>query len=99
MRNNYEKSDKKVRFGRYDIKVTTYYLGRVQAGLRIEVRRLTWTQTVEIELLIGDDVLILKRIYDRIVLQKPSKKQVDEAVEKLILSAQEKGLIPGKAKD
>lgn len=99
MKNEYEKSNKKVRFGRYDIKVTTIYLGRVQAGVRIEVRRLTWTQTVEIELLVGDDVLLLKKVFERIVLQNPSKQKVDETVDKLIITAKEKGLILEKKDD
>jgi transaldolase len=88
----YEKSDKKVRFGnKYNIKVTTYYLGKHKSGLRMEVKRFTHTRTVEIELLMGDDVLTLKTVYQRKVLQSPTKKEVDQVLKDFIQYAKDKG--------
>ncbi|MFT9493872.1 MULTISPECIES: hypothetical protein [Bacillota] len=91
MRDKYDKTDKKVRFGRYNIKVTTYYLWKHKAGLRIEVRRFTWTQTVEIELLTGDDIVTLKRVHRRKALKNGTKKEVDKVVEEFIQYAKDNG--------
>lgn len=87
-KDQYESLNKKVRFGRHSIKVTTYYLSKHKSGLRIEVRRFTWTQTVEIQLLTGDDVLILKKEYLRTAIEKATEKEVTKEVERFIRYAQ-----------
>lgn len=76
--------NKKVNKGSYEIQVTTYYLTKHKASFRIEVRRLKMRNTtVEIELLHGDDVLILKKSYKIEILQSPTKKEIDAVVESL----------------
>jgi hypothetical protein len=88
----YEKSDKKFRVGnKHSIKVTTYYLWKHKSGLRIEIRRFTTTQTVEIELLMGDDALTLKTVHNRKVLQSPTKKEIDAVITEFILYAKDNG--------
>lgn len=85
MKDNFEKTEKNFKFGHRDsIKITKYLLRRTNSALRVEVRRFTKTSTVEIELLTGDNVTILKHSYEKVVLQKPTKKQVDDTVEELI---------------
>lgn len=93
MKEKYEKMERKVRFNRHEIIITTYYLWNHKAGLRIEVRRFSRTQTVEIELLLGDDVLVLKKIHKREVLKNPSKKEIDKVVERFIDYACELNLL------
>ncbi|KZE67966.1 hypothetical protein AWM68_17490 [Fictibacillus phosphorivorans] len=93
MRESYQTTDKKFRFGKHAIKITSYHLTEHRAGVRVEVRRFTRTQTVEIDLLIGDDSLLLKRIYRRKAIQNATKKQVDIVVNEMIEYAKEKRLI------
>ncbi|MDE3841070.1 hypothetical protein C0966_17555 (plasmid) [Bacillus methanolicus] len=93
MKEKFWKFNKNIRFGRYNIRVTTYYLWKHKSGLRIEVRRFTRTQTVEIQLLIGDDKLTLKRVYQTRALKNATIREVDAIVEEFIQYAKDKGFL------
>lgn len=95
MRGNFGRDDKRVRKGPYEIRITTYYLSKHKASIRVEVRRLKSVRgsTVEIELLRGDDVIILKHTYKNTVLQNPTKKEIDKIVDEYIKYAEEHKMI------
>jgi hypothetical protein len=94
MEDKYPKDKRKVGKGSNYIAITTIYLWSTKAGLRIEVKRFTWTRTVEIDLLIGGgNSSTLKTIYNRRAISSPSKKQIDRVVDELIQYAKDKGLI------
>lgn len=57
------------------------------------VRRFTYTQTVEIELLVGDGVLTQKKIFKQTAFKNASKKRIDSIVEQYIQYAKDLGLI------
>jgi hypothetical protein len=90
---DFEKENKKLQFGKHQIKITTYYLWHNKAGLRIEVKKFTYTQTVEIKLLVGDDILVLKKVYEYVALKQPTKKEIDAVIEKFIQRAKDLKLI------
>ncbi|MEI2358806.1 hypothetical protein [Mesobacillus zeae] len=49
--------------------------------------------TVEIELLRGDNVILLKTLYDKVILQSPTQKEVDAVINRYIEYAEENHLI------
>jgi hypothetical protein len=76
---------KRIKFGiNHSVKISTYYLSEFDSGIRVEVRRDSLSKTVEIFLLIGDDKVILKREIDKLVLQNPTKRQIEKMVMKFI---------------
>lgn len=97
MREDFETTEKRVRKGPYEIRITTHYLSKskLKAGTRIEVRVLSSVRgrTVEIELLRGDDKILLKHSYRKTVLQNSPKKVIDKIVEEYIKFAEENKLI------
>ncbi|QCJ45586.1 hypothetical protein FAY30_27025 (plasmid) [Bacillus sp. S3] len=68
---------------------------KLKASTRIEIRRLKSSRgsTVEIELLHGDGVLVLKHSYIKTVLQNPTKVEIDNLIEEYIHYAEEANLI------
>lgn len=91
---NYEFEEKQIREGKLSIKVTKYFLQKIKSGLRIEVTRFSTkhSKTVEIELIYGDDQLILKKSYKKIILEKPKKSEVDATVKNFISFAKKNHL-------
>ncbi|GAA2718692.1 hypothetical protein GCM10009865_54990 [Aeromicrobium ponti] len=93
MKEEFEFIDKQVRDGKVNIKNTTYYLSEIKAGLRIEVRRLSTKRkaTAEIELVWGDNNIILKKSQKKVVLENPKTKEVNAYIDELIKYSQKKG--------
>ncbi|WP_142922606.1 hypothetical protein [Neobacillus notoginsengisoli] len=88
-------NDKRVNKGPYEIRITTYYLSEHKNhGIRIEVRRLSLRGvTVEIELLQGDNVIILKKTFQTTVLVNPTKVEIDKVIEEYNQYARKNKLI------
>lgn len=91
-------TSKNVKFGKYELKITTIYLAGPQWGLRIEVRKFSMARfkkktTYEIELLQGDDVILLKQSHRKKALEGATKKELDEVINEFIEYAEEKGWI------
>lgn len=84
MEGNHRCELKKIPFGKHNIAICTYFLSEFNSGLRVEVNKFSKTNTVDIVLVIGDDVLVKKHIYKRIVLEKPMRKTIQKEVQKLI---------------
>lgn len=86
-----KKDEKQIREGKLKVKITTYYMSKHPAGLRIEVRKVSNKKrtTVEVELLIGDDILVLKKSYKHEVLIDPKKKDIDSLIDEMVLYAKE----------
>ncbi|RBP85970.1 hypothetical protein DFO70_1362 [Cytobacillus firmus] len=95
MKEVFEYTDKRVREGKVNIKITTYYLSEIKAGLRIEVRRLSTKRksTAEIELVWGDDNIILKKSLNKAFLENPKNKEVNAYIEEFIKESKKKGLL------
>jgi hypothetical protein len=95
MKEFFEYTDKQVREGKVNIKITTYYLSEIKAGLRIEVRRLSTKRksTAEIELVWGDDNIILKKSLNKAFLENPKNKEVNAYIEGFIEESKKKGLL------
>ncbi|MBU8772004.1 hypothetical protein [Cytobacillus oceanisediminis] len=95
MKEVFEYTDKQVREGKVNIKITTYYLSEIKAGLRIEVRRLSTKRksTAEIELVWGDDNIILKKSLNKAFLENPKNKEVNAYIEEFIEESKKKGLL------
>lgn len=83
----YEVENKRISFGKYPIRISIYYMQKEHMGVRIEVRRFTKTNTVEIELLTGDDINILKKSFGKITLEKPTSKEVTSIINKFTKKA------------
>lgn len=89
---------KNVKFGKYELKIITYYLTGHEWGLRIDVRKFSMARfkkntTVEVELLHGDDVLLLKQSHIMKVLESPTKKELDAVIDEFIKYSEEKGWV------
>lgn len=95
MKEEFEFIDKQVREGKVNIKITTYYLSDIKAGLRIEVRKLSTKRksTAEIELVWGDDNIILKKSLKKEVLENPKTKEVNACIDDFIVYSKKKGLL------
>ncbi|KAF0817666.1 MULTISPECIES: hypothetical protein [unclassified Cytobacillus] len=95
MKEEFEFIDKQVREGKVNIKITTYYLSDIKAGLRIEVRKLSTKRksTAEIELVWGDDNIILKKSLRKVVLENPKTKEVNAYIDDFIEYSKKKGLL------
>lgn len=87
-----KKDERQIREGKLKVKITTYYMSKHPAGLRIEVRKVSNKKrtTVEVELLIGDDKLLLKKSYKHEVLIDPKKMEIDTLIDDMVLYAKEK---------
>lgn len=95
MRGNFRTSEKIVRDGSIQLKVLTYFLTELDFGVRIEVRTLTtkFSTSLEVELLHGDDQLVLKKSYIKELLANPKKPEIAEKIEEYIQYAYRKKLI------
>lgn len=93
MKEEFEFIDKQVREGKVNLKITTYYLSEIKAGLRIEVRRLSTKRkaTAEIELVWGDDNIILKKSLKKGILENPKNKEVNAYIDELLEYCNKKG--------
>ncbi|MCU1808269.1 hypothetical protein [Cytobacillus firmus] len=93
MKEEFEFNDKQVREGKVNLKITTYYLSEIKAGLRIEVRRLSTKRkaTAEIELVWGDDNIILKKSLKKGILENPKNKEVNAYIDELLEYCNKKG--------
>ncbi|MEK3992744.1 hypothetical protein [Robertmurraya sp. FSL R5-0851] len=95
MRGNFRTSEKIVRDGSIQLKVLTYFLTELDCGIRIEVRTLTtkFSTSVEVELLHGDDQLILKKSYLKEILSNPKRPKIADKIEEYIQYAYNEKLI------
>lgn len=93
----YKVSVKVLKAGKLSIKVTSILLSGLDAGLRIEIRRFSSkinpSPTYEIELLRGDDKLLLKSSYEKTVFKSPTKQDIDDTVNKYIQHAKDNNWI------
>lgn len=87
------KEERIVHYRKYIIKTTILYLTEYKAGLQINIKRFTMTNTVETFLLMGDNIDIEKKIYLKKAIKQPGKKDIMKVVEEFILYSLKNGLI------